>query len=145
MERGLVSPNNFRDNWDANDVTALQAAEQDVATSNLLKFIANNTTGGQMDADAIRKGLVTYAHTIGQRTAAERGYSNTNYAEMATKAMDAFTDAPAVSPLANTIEERIAESYNLVGGGEGPDFRSLMERLDTRNQRGTNVLRVRNV
>ena len=145
MERGLVSPNNFRDNWDANDVTALQAAEQDVATSNLLKFIANNTTGGQMDADAIRKGLVTYAHTIGQRTAAERGYSNTNYAEMATKAMDAFTDAPAVSPLANTIEERIAESYNLVGGGEGPDFRSLMERLDSRNQRGTNVLRVRNV
>jgi hypothetical protein len=145
IKRGLMSPDDFRKNWDTKDVMALQAAEQDVATSHLLKFIANNTTGDQMDADAIRKGLITYAHTIGQRTAAEHGYSHTNYGEMATKAMNAFMDAPAASPLTNTIEERIAESYNLVGGGGGPDFRSLMERLDNRNQRGTNQLRVRNV
>lgn len=145
IERGSMSPDGFRKNWDTKDVMALQAAEQDVATSHLLKFIANNMTGDQMDADAVRKGLITYAHTIGQRTAAEHGYSDTNYGEMATKAMNAVMDAPAVSPLTNTIEERIAESYNLVGGGGGPDFRSLMERLDNRNQRGTNQLRVRNV
>ena len=144
MHRGLMSPDNFRENWDPNDVEALQAAEQDVVTSNLLKYIANNMTDDQMSADAIRRGMITFAHTIGQRTAAERGYSDNDYRHMVSKAMDSVIDAPAVSPLVSTLEDRIAESYNLVGGGTGADFHSLMESLN-RRQRGTNVLRVRNV
>ena len=122
----------------------MQAAEQDVVTSNLLKYIANNMTDDQMSADAIRRGLITFAHTIGQRTAAERGYSDNDYRHMVSKAMDSVIDAPAVSPLVSTLEERVADSYNLVGGGGGVDFRSLMDSLN-RRQRGTNVLRVRNV
>ena len=147
LEQGRLSPDNFRDNWETSNVTALQAAEKDVVTSNLLKFIANNMTGDNIldDPDALRKGLITFAHTIGQRTAAERGYSTTNYSDMAMKAINAAQDAPAVSALTNTMEERIAESYNLVGGGGGPDFQNLMDRLNNQGRRGTNTLRVRNV
>jgi hypothetical protein len=147
LEQGRLSPDNFRQSWETSSVASLQAAERDVVTSNLLKFIANNMTGDNIldDPDALRKGLITFAHTIGQRTASERGYSTTNYADMAMKAINGAQDAPAASPLANTIEERIAESYNLVGGGGGPDFKNLMDRLNNQNRRGTNTLQVRNV
>jgi hypothetical protein len=64
---------------------------------------------------------------------------------MVDNAMQVSRDDPAVSPLVTTFEDRLAESYNLVGGGEGPDFRNLMDSLEERRQPGTNVLRVRNV
>ena len=144
MQRGLMSPDNFRENWDPNDVGALQAAEQDVVTSNLLKYIADNMTDDEMSADAVRRGMITFAHTIGQRTAHERGYSDNDYRQMVSKAMDSVIDAPAVSPLVSTLEERVADSYNLVGGGGGGDFHSLMDALG-RRQGHVNTLRVRNV
>ena len=144
MQRGLMSPDNFRENWDPNDVGALQAAEQDVVTSNLLKYIADNMTNDEMSADAVRRGMITFAHTIGQRTAHERGYSDNDYRQMVSKAMDSVIDAPAVSPLVSTLEGRVADSFNLVGGGGGGDFHSLMDALG-RRQGHVNTLRVRNV
>lgn len=145
LNRGLIAPENFRLNWNRNDLKGLQAAEEDVITSNLLKFIANYSTDEGADANAMRRGLITFAHTIGQRTAAEYGYSDQDYARMVDNAMQVSRDDPAVSPLVTTFEDRLAESYNLVGGGEGPDFRNLMDSLEERRQPGTNVLRVRNV
>jgi len=145
LDRGQMAPENFRSTWSPNDLKGLQAAEEDVVTSNLLKMISNNMTGEAMDANAIRQGLMTFAHTIGQRTSAEYGYSNQDLIRMVDKAMATAEDDPAESPLVSTFEDRLAESYNLVGGGGGPDFRSLMESLERRRQPGTNVLRVRNV
>ena len=144
LERGLLEPADFRKSWGPNDVEALQAAEQDVVTSNLLKFIANNMTDDEMSADAVRRGMITFAHTIGQRTAHERGYSDNDYRQMVSKAMDSVIDAPAVSPLVSTLEGRVADSFNLVGGGGGGDFHSLMDALG-RRQGHVNTLRVRNV
>jgi len=145
MLRGLVKPDDFRSTWGPNQLEALQAAEEDVVTSNLLKYISNYMSGDDIDANALRRGLITFAHTIGQRTASEYEYSDLDYGKMADKAIDARRFTPAESPLVSTFEDRLAESYNLVGGGDGPDFRRLMDSLERRRQPGTNVLRVRNV
>ena len=144
MTRGAASPENFRENWSPDDTAALQAAEKDVVTSNLLKYIANNTTGDQPDVGAIRKGLITFAHTIGQRTAMERNYSDVDYGSMAQRAIDAAMYSPVESPLVTTLDDRLAESMNLVGGENTPDFRKLMDSLNNR-RKSVNTLRVRNV
>ena len=141
LNRGKLRPENYRDNWDPNDVGALQRAEQDVVTANLVKFITDN--GGWDDANALRKGMITYAHTIGQRTASERGYSNEDYGRMVDKAMQSTRRTPAETPLVTTLDDRLAQSMDLVGGG-GPDFRRLMDSVDSR-RRSLNTLRVRNV
>jgi len=141
LNRGKLRPENYRDNWDPNDVRALQRAEQDVVTANLVKFITDN--GGWDDANALRKGMITYAHTIGQRTASERGYSNEDYGRMVDKAMQSTRRTPAEAPLVTTLDDRLAQSMDLVGGG-GPDFRRLMDSVDSR-RRSLNTLRVRNV
>ncbi len=145
LGRGAGKLQDFRKNWDPNDVGALQAAEQDVVTSNLLKFIANNTTGDHIldDPDALRKGMITFAHTIGQRTATERGYSDTDYGRMVDNAIRAASGSPMESPLVATLDDRLAQSMDLVGGG-GPDFRRLMDSVNNR-RRSLNTLRVRNV
>lgn len=142
LERGMMRPDNYRDNWDPNDVMALQHAEKDVVTANLVKFITDN--GGWEDANALRKGLITYAHTIGQRTASERGYSNEDYGRMVQKAMQAAVGAPAESELVTTLDERLAQSMDLVGGEGAPDFRRLMDSVNNR-RKSLNTLRVRNV
>ena len=145
LGRGAGKLQDFRKNWDPNDVGALQAAEQDVVTSNLLKFIANHTTGDHIldDPDALRKGMITFAHTIGQRTAAERGYSDTDYGRMVDNAIRAASGSPVESPLVATLDDRLAQSMDLVGGG-GPDFRRLMDSVNNR-RKSLNTLRVRNV
>ena len=145
LGRGAGKLQDFRKNWDPNDVGALQAAEQDVVTSNLLKFIANHTTGDSLldDPDALRKGMITFAHTIGQRTAAERGYSDTDYGRMVDNAIRAASGSPVESPLVATLDDRLAQSMDLVGGG-GPDFRRLMDSVNNR-RKSLNTLRVRNV
>ena len=141
LDRGNMQPENYRNNWDPNDVMALQNAERDVATANLVKFVTDN--GGWEDADALRKGMITYAHTIGQRTASERGYSNEDYGRMAQTAMQAAKGTPAVAPLVTTLDDRLAESMDLVGGN-GPDFRRLMDSVGSR-RKSLNTLKVRNV
>jgi len=141
LNRGKLRPENYRDNWDPNDVGALQKAEQDVVTANLVKFVTDN--GGWDNADAVRKGMITYAHTIGQRTASERGYSNEDYGRMVDNAMQTAKGAPAVSPLVTTLDDRLAQSMDLVGGG-GPDFRRLMDSVGSR-RKSLNTLKVRNV
>jgi hypothetical protein len=141
LNRGKLRPENYRDNWDPNDVGALQNAEQDVVTANLVKFITDH--GGWDDPDALRKGMITYAHTIGQRTASERGYSNEDYGRMVDKAMQIAKGTPAESPLVTTLDDRLAQSMDLVGGG-GPDFRRLMDSVNSR-RKSLNTLRVRNV
>jgi len=141
LDRGSMQPENYRNNWDPNDVMALQKAEQDVVTANLVKFITDH--GGWDDAEALRKGMITYAHTIGQRTASERGYSNEDYGLMAQKAMQAANLSPAETPLVTTLDERLAQSMDLVGGG-GPDFRNLMDSVQNR-RKSLNTLKVRNV
>ena len=145
LGRGAGKLQDFRKNWEPNDVGALQAAEQDVVTSNLLKFIANHTTGDHIldDPDALRKGMITFAHTIGQRTAAERGYSDTDYGRMVDNAIRAASGSPVESPLVATLDDRLAQSMDLVGGG-GPDFRRLMDSVNNR-RKSLNTLRVRNV
>jgi len=141
LDRGNMQPENYRNNWDPNDVMALQNAERDVATANLVKFVTDN--GGWEDADALRKGMITYAHTIGQRTASERGYSNEDYGRMAQTAMQAAKGTPAAAPLVTTLDDRLAESMDLVGGN-GPDFRRLMDSVGSR-RKSLNTLKVRNV
>jgi len=145
LRRGAGKLQDFRKNWDPNDVGALQAAEQDVVTSNLLKFIANRMTGDSLldDPDALRKGMITFAHTIGQRTAAERGYSDRDYGRMVDNAIRAASGSPVESPLVATLDDRLAQSMDLVGGG-GPDFRRLMDSVNNR-RKSLNTLRVRNV
>jgi hypothetical protein len=141
LDRGNMQPENYRNNWDPNDVMALQNAERDVATANLVKFVTDH--GGWEDADALRKGMITYAHTIGQRTASERGYSNEDYGRMAQTAMQAAKGTPAAAPLVTTLDDRLAESMDLVGGN-GPDFRRLMDSVGSR-RKSLNTLKVRNV
>jgi hypothetical protein len=141
LDRGKLRPENYRENWDPNDVGALQHAEQDVVTANLVKFITDN--GGWDDANALRKGMITYAHTIGQRTASERGYSNEDYGRMVNKAMQMAKGTPAEAPLATTLDDRLAQSMDLVGNG-GPDFRRLMDSVNSR-RKSLNTLKVRNV
>jgi len=141
LERGAFRPEDYRKNWDPNDVGALEKAEQDVVTANLVKFITDQ--GGWDDANALRKGMITYAHTIGQRTASERGYSNEDYGRMVTKAMQIAGRTPAEAPLVTTLDDRLAQSMDLVGGGS-PDFRNLMDSLNNR-RRSLNTLKVRNV
>jgi len=145
LGRGAGRLDNFRENWDPSDVDSLHAAEKDVVTSNLLKFISNHMTAEGIfnDPEAIRKGLMTYAHTIGQRTAAERGYSDADYRRMVDSALRAHGANPAESPLVATLDDRLAESMDLVGGN-APDFRRLMDSVDSR-RRSLNTLRVRNV
>ena len=141
LERGAFRPEDYRKNWDPNDVGALEKAEQDVVTANLVKFITDQ--GGWDDANALRKGMITYAHTIGQRTASERGYSNEDYGRMVTKAMQIAGRTPAEAPLVTTLDDRLAQSMDLVGGGS-PDFRNLMDSLNSR-RKSLNTLKVRNV
>jgi hypothetical protein len=143
--RGLTKPTDFRSTWGPNQLDALQAAEEDVVTSNLMKYISNYMSDDNMDANALRRGLITFAHTIGQRTASEYMYSDLDYANMAEKALASRQAAPAQSPLLATFEDRLAESYNLVGVEGETDFRRLMDSLNRRRRQPGNVLDVRNV
>ena len=148
MRRGKASPENFRSNWGPNDLAGLEAAEKDVVTSNLLKMIANYATDdGGIDANAARRGLITFAHTIGQRTSAEHGYTDRDFARMAANAIAEGALNPAESPLVTTLDDRLAESHGLVGGGDTPDFRNLMDSLAhrRRGQGGASRLKVRDV
>jgi len=74
----------------------------------------------------------------------ERNYSDMDYGSMAQRAIDARTYSPAESLLATTLDDRLAESMNLVGGENTPDFRHLMDSLNNR-RKSVNTLRVRNV
>ena len=74
----------------------------------------------------------------------ERNYSDVDYGSMAQRAIDAAMYSPVESPLVTTLDDRLAESMNLVGGENTPDFRKLMDSLNNR-RKSVNTLRVRNV
>ena len=63
---------------------------------------------------------------------------------MVQKAMQAAVGAPAESELVTTLDERLAQSMDLVGGEGAPDFRRLMDSVNNR-RKSLNTLRVRNV
>ena len=147
LDRGVTHADEFRSTYaDAE----MQKAEEDVATANLLKFIGKHAGGYALqqiidsgNADAIQSGLITYARTIGQRTAAERGYSDRDYVRMVNNAMTTLGRSPVESPLVSTLDERLAESYNLTGGSNS-NFNTVMDAIN-RRRTGSSALRVRNV
>ena len=62
---------------------------------------------------------------------------------MVDNAIRAASGSPVESPLVATLDDRLAQSMDLVGGG-GPDFRRLMDSVNNR-RKSLNTLRVRNV
>ena len=119
--------------------------KKDVAVANLLKFITSGMEGGleSVTADDIRRGLVTYAHTMGQRTAGTRGLTDRDFADMAQRA---YGNVQGVAPLeqtafVGTLEQRISDAMGL-SGGSGP-YQQVLQALGP--QRGTPSIRPRNV
>lgn len=141
LNRGLITTDTFRNSYSAED---MQNAERDVMTATLLKYATKHMGEGVTEEEALRRGLITFARTVGQRTAVDNNYSDRDYARMASNAMNTATASPAVSPLVTTLEERLAESYNLTGGTTSGDFGNLMDTLN-RRRRSSARLRVRNV
>jgi hypothetical protein len=119
--------------------------KKDVAVANLLKFITGGMEGGleSVTADDIRRGLVTYAHTMGQRTAGTRGLTDRDFADMAQRA---YGNVQGVAPqeqtaFVGTLEQRISDAMGL-SGGSGP-YQQVLQALGP--QRGTPSIRPRNV
>ena len=62
---------------------------------------------------------------------------------MVNNAMTTLGRSPVESPLVSTLDERLAESYNLTGGSN-PNFNTVMDAIN-RRRTGSSALRVRNV
>lgn len=121
----------------------------DVARANFLKFVSKQMveegrTFDDLTADDVRRGLITYGHTMGQYHAGRNGYSDRDYARMADVAFRTVSDPIAEPSIVGTLDERLAEEMGLMGGGVGTGFEDLMGAVRRRRGAGGR-LRVRNV
>jgi hypothetical protein len=135
LRAGAVNRDRYRFHWDGRE-HELKEAEKDVAVSSLLKFISEGMGQGgdfsNVSASNIADGLISYAHTIGQRQALNNPQS---YQQMVEKAWNALESSRASQferddELLSDVAMRGVEQLGLEGGTSGYQYRSLVKALN---------------